>query len=257
MTPEVRFLERNDFFVTPAGNSLVSAVKVWTHSGLEVDSAPPASIIDKLLPLGSGRTARGQPGHRLQIVVASQRYLLLGAEYPARMESSPTQTREFFLHDRVRNRWSELPVEGNLSRCRLFDPWLSTIVVMDNPSKRPSPGKENERHITDRNEMPGLDTSSARFPSVQDMYPIDQYRPGILVLQNLEDGRKIRIETGQEDSEILSVRGDAVLYRVNETIYQARIVGDKLRGSSVLVKDDDVPEIHWVFWGPQTEAKAR
>jgi hypothetical protein len=41
-----------------------------------------------------------------------------------------------------------------------------------------------------------------------------------------------------------------VLYRVNDTIYQARIVGDKLQDNSVLVKDDDVPEIHWVFWGP-------
>ena len=155
------FLERNDFFVMPEGNGL--AVKVWSHSALKVDSAPPASVIDKLLPLGSGRTARGQPGHRLQILVANQRYLLLGAEYPARTEqSSPTRTTEFFLHDRARNRWSELPVEGDLSRCRLFDPWLATTVVMDNPSQRPSPGKENERHITDRNELPEEYGSSAR-----------------------------------------------------------------------------------------------
>ena len=74
--------------------------------------------------------------------------------------------------------------------------------------------------------------------------------PGVLVLQNIEDGRKIKIETGQEDSEVLWVGPNTVLYRVNTSIYQARIVGEKLRDSSVLVKDEDVPEIHRVFCGP-------
>ncbi len=85
------------------------------------------------------------------------------------------------------------------------------------------------------------------------MYPIDQYRPGILVLQNLEDGRKIRVETGQEDSEVLAVRGQTILYRVDDTIYQASIVGTRLQNISVAVKDDNVPEVHWVFWGPKVQ----
>jgi hypothetical protein len=161
-------------------------------------------------------------------------------------KQSPTRTT-FFLHERVRNRWSELPVEGDLSRCRLFDPWLATTVVMNNPNHRPNPGKENERYITDGNPH----DESAPFPNVRDMYPIDEYRPGILVLQNLEDGRKIRVETGQEDSEVLAVRGQIVLYRVNDTIYQASIVGTRLQNISVAVKGDDVPEVHWVFWGPK------
>ncbi len=71
---------------------------------------------------------------------------------------------------------------------------------------------------------------------------------GILTLQNLADGRKIRIVTGQEDSEILRVQGDIVLYRVNDEIYQARIAGDQLKDTTLVVKDDDVPEIHWAFW---------
>jgi len=75
-----------------------------------------------------------------------------------------------------------------------------------------------------------------------------RHPPGVLVLQNLADGRKIRIETGQEDSEILTVDQEKVLYRVNDTIYQAHIVGEQLKDSTVVVKDEDVPEIHWVFW---------
>ena len=74
------------------------------------------------------------------------------------------------------------------------------------------------------------------------------WMPGELVLQNLIDGRKIRIETDAEDSEILWAGPDTVLYRVNDTILQARIVGDKHQDTTVIVKDGDVPGVHWVFW---------
>ena len=47
----------NDFFVMPAGNSLV--VKVWSHPAFELDSAPLPSIIDKLLPSGSAAQREG------------------------------------------------------------------------------------------------------------------------------------------------------------------------------------------------------
>ena len=50
------------------------------------------------------------------------------------------------------------------------------------------------------------------------------------------------------DSEILDVSGDIVLYRVNDAIYQARITGNQINDKKILVKDEDVPEIHWVFW---------
>jgi hypothetical protein len=75
--------------------------------------------------------------------------------------------------------------------------------------------------------------------------------PGTLLLDNLEDGRRITIDTGQEDSEILTVRADGlVLYRVNDSIFSAQIEGDKLSQPTLVVKDEDVPEVHWVFWSP-------
>jgi hypothetical protein len=70
-------------------------------------------------------------------------------------------------------------------------------------------------------------------------------------LDNLEDGSRITIDTGQEDSEILTVRDDGlVLYRVNDSIFSAQIEGDKLSKPLLVVKDEDVPEVHWVFWSP-------
>ena len=74
-----------------------------------------------------------------------------------------------------------------------------------------------------------------------------------MLMNDLEDGRKIVIDTGQEDSEVLWADDKAVLYRVNDTIYQAKITGDRVESPSVVVKDRDVPEIHWAFWCPATE----
>jgi hypothetical protein len=112
---------------------------------------------------------------------------------------------------------------------------------MRNPDHQPGPGRKSERS-----------RETDRLPNVQEQYSIFAGKwvlaPGILVLQNLADGRKIRIETGQEDSEILRVEGETVLYRVNDTIYQAKIVGDQIKDAIVIVKDEDVPEIHWAFW---------
>jgi hypothetical protein len=151
--------------------------------------------------------------------------------------------REMLVHERVQDRWKKIQIEGSNSRLRLFGPWLAIIVGTENPDHKPSPGRENERG-----------SKTDRLPNVREAYATfagyESWLPGILVLQNLADGRKIRIETGQEDSEVLRVEGDIVLYRINDTIYQAKIVGDQLKDSTVVVKDEDVPEIHWVFWSP-------
>jgi hypothetical protein len=48
---------------------------------------------------------------------------------------------------------------------------------------------------------------------------------------------------------VLDVRADGlVLYRVNDKIFSARIEGDKLGPAKLVVKGEDVPEVHWVFW---------
>jgi len=65
---------------------------------------------------------------------------------------------------------------------------------------------------------------------------------------NLEDGRKIKIETHEEDSEVLLVTSSGIVYyRINNQIYYALISGDTLTNTSLSVTGDDVPEIHWAF----------
>ena len=175
------------------------------------------------------------------IVAASKEWLVLDVQYQQETSESLPHYTEMPVKDRILGRWKTVQIEGNASRSRLFGPWLATIIGIRNPDHKTSPGRENERS-----------QETDRLPNVQIEYAIFAAKwtwfPGILTLQNLADGRKIRIETGQEDSEILKVKDDLVLYRVNDAIYQARIDGSQLKDTTVIVKDEDVPEIHWAFW---------
>jgi hypothetical protein len=196
---------------------------------------------------------------RVQITAASQDYLILELAYSMEETFSKAHSTdtELFVHDRARNAWATVRVEGNRSRLRLFGPWLAASVETFNPDGKPSPGRENERgpEAFGPEEIAGArgNNGNAAFPDVRNLYGGDSsanFIPGVLLLQNLADGQKIRIETGQEDSEVIVVRDDAVLYRVNDSLYQAKLAGDKLQGTQLVVKDEDVPEIHWAFWGP-------
>lgn len=197
-----------------------------------VDSLPP--VLKNL--------ANGTP---LFIIAATDQYLLFVIAQTASDMASGNlgSSLKVYVHDRTSNQWAIIQTEGNSPALRLFSKWLAEIVENSSRNHGPNPGRENERT---------WDEKTDRLPPVQRLY--EQFgqqefaRPAILVLQNLADGRKIRVETGQEDSEILWVDDDSVLYRVNDAIYQAKIVGDKLQGATLIVKDEDVPEVHWVFW---------
>lgn len=177
------------------------------------------------------------------LMVVSSRYSVLSFadSAPKKSQEPPSRDREMFVHDRYEDQWRRIKIEGTRPRLRIFGFWLTTIVAMENPDHKPSPGRQSERN-----------SETAQFPNIQMGYEnlagSESWLPGILVLENLDDGRKIRIETGQEDSEILRVERDVVLYRVNDTIYQSKIGGNQLKGTTVVVKDEDVPEIHWAFW---------
>ncbi len=49
-------------------------------------------------------------------------------------------------------------------------------------------------------------------------------------------------QTGQGDSEILLVRGDTFIYRVNDTLYSARIQGTSVGTPQLLAQDEPIPD---------------
>jgi hypothetical protein len=228
----------------PGGPSPSTAQQAVAQGGrLTLRHFDHAAAVDGLPPVQKNLLA----GTPLFIVAATDQYLLFCTTRTASdsdVESGNLgSSMKIYVHDRTSNRWGTIQAEGNSPTLRLFDHWLAEIVANWSPNHGPNPGRENERT---------WDEKTDRLPPVQRLY--EQFgrqeyaRPGILGLQNLADGRKIRIETDQEDSEILWAADNSVLYRVNDGIYQAKIVGDKLRDATLIVKDEDVPEVHWVFW---------
>jgi hypothetical protein len=183
----------------------------------------------------------------VEIVAATDHYFVLNVVRT--VEDANTKTtrvlQQSFFHKRPDGPWKVLQLDGDarISRFRIFGSWLATIAGFSNPSHKPGPGRESES-----NEM--IDTYTSVKHLYGNFYGYLYFSPGRLSLQNLDDGRRIVIDTRQEDSEILWIGTDEVLYRVNDTIFQARIVGEKLREPSVIVEDEQVPEIHWAFWGP-------
>ncbi|MHB8410587.1 MAG: hypothetical protein ACYDDI_01415 [Candidatus Acidiferrales bacterium] len=253
--------------VPSAGESRISRNTWYEYSSLRFDGIPGGPILQpdligsiegddlgvKFRPENRFVTLDRLPadiaakfrGEMLFYLASTERYLLFLPQYPESEIRSGAWRKEkrqtIYIHDRRANRWFAVSLDGTTSRTRIFGSWLASTVAYGNPNHGPNPGVENER---------GFETDF--LPNVRELYSIfaarSSFIPGYLELFNLKTHQKITLHTGQEDSEILWAGDNQVLYRVNDTIYQARIVGDKIRDPAVVVKDDDVPEIHWVFW---------
>jgi hypothetical protein len=179
----------------------------------DLDLVPP-------FPLETG------PGNISVIVAANSRYfafvpfIRLRKENPTGYIGAPYVC----IHDRKRNTWKRLTsASTEADTRRIFGSWLATIVEVWHPGEFV--------------ENPGAKQGETQTSI-----------PGTLVLDNLEDGRRIVLNTGQEDSEILAVREDGlVLYRVNDAIFAAQIERENLSKPTLVVKDEGVQGVHWIF----------
>lgn len=190
-------------------------------------------ILDPAVPIANRNI-------QVLIVAANDRFLIaLQVRKPGEMSSAASTTINY-VHNRKRGSWTAVDVPGNASSQRLFGDWLATIKQTWSPNNTTNPGRKEERGYGTPN-LPNVQLQYAGFRGR------NQVIPGVLILTNLDDGRRIAIETHMEDSEILDVDGDEVLYRVNDAIYQAEIKGTALGPATAVAKDEDVPEVHWVF----------
>lgn len=185
------------------------------------------------------------------IVADTQRFFAFVAPLP----TEPQWPRTVYVLNKATGRWAVIKVQFYYLWPRLFREWLSTTIAEPNPQGRESPGLKNERtNEVDKSSPTGI---VRKLPRVRGMYPPRAFMPGKLTLENLVDGRSISIDTGQQDSEVLDVRSDGlVLYRVNDSIYSAHIEGNKLSAPTLVVKDKDVPEVHWAFWSNASSGTA-
>jgi hypothetical protein len=153
---------------------------------------------------------------------------------------------------RLTNRWRtlELPTavtSNTRAPVRIFGDWLVTAMMEWSPGPHRIEGRVIEHGRPLPNELPAVREYENQL--------VNLHVPGKLILQNLSDERKLILETGQADTEVVAIRSDGeMLYRANDSIYSAKIVGNQITDTALIVKDSDVSEVHWAFWGPATKS---
>jgi len=183
------------------------------------------------------------PGFFVDVLGSTDRYLIVSAKQTG--GAAPTFPTSVYFEERTTRNWQVISIPSIEPASRVFGDWLATSVeepAVGHPME--SPGVDNERAT-------GNLARPQPVPPTRLLYGLDGgfYMPGRLELDNLMDRRRITIETGQQDSQILNVDpGGNVLYRVNDKIYSAQIQGDGVGPRTLLVQGEDVPEVHWVFW---------
>ena len=138
-----------------------------------------------------------------------------------------------FIHALKNHKWATLDIPGNVSRSRLFGMWLASISGNYRAGNEDNPGREDESKQTQRSYAFGVGGSATI--------------PGKLILDNLDDGRRVTIDAGVEDSEILLVEGAVVIFRVGDSIFRANIEEKKLGPRRLLLQDPRVEQIHWAI----------
>jgi hypothetical protein len=138
-----------------------------------------------------------------------------------------TEPLQLLVLCRLTGRWQKLELSTAVTTLthppvRIFGDLLVTTTMEWRSERRRSKGPviEHGRPPLPNEEVPDAPSEFLnRFSHL--------YIPGKLVLQNLSDDRKLILNTGQEDSEVVAIRVDgAILYRINDTTYSAEIVGN-------------------------------
>jgi hypothetical protein len=71
-----------------------------------------------------------------------------------------------------------------------------------------------------------------------------------LFLWNEKTGEQYELDTGEADSEVVLVTGGTVVYRVNDSLFEAGFRGGKVLPPTLLASGRPVTGVHWVFTTP-------
>ena len=188
-------------------------------------------------------------GKSVGVHASNSRYLIFTVMHKVADYASLPNTVVNYVHNRLTNSWSTVELPGNGDSQRLTEDWLAATQVTLAPHNRTNPGRNGER--SDR---------TRELPNVKQEYSLglgaNNLIPGRLILRNLQDARQFAINTGKEDSEVLAVKADTVFYRIDDSIFAAKITSEGIDRPALVVKDEDVPEIHWAFW-PASQIQTR
>jgi hypothetical protein len=147
-------------------------------------------------------------------------------------------SRTVYIHSKLTDSWRTMEQEGNLSRTHLFNNWLVTLV------QQAWSGDLNKYTVR-------LETAKGESKTVNGLYSGMQGNEGFisgkLVLDRLDQPEHVVLDTGSEDSEVLDADNEHVVYRVNDTIFSAKIQANRITDVRTLVKDPRIEYVHWMI----------
>jgi len=162
--------------------------------------------------------------------------------------------------DKHTHHWRNLELPTTVSTLtyapvRVFGNWLVTTVM----DWSPAPGRPSAASLKPGNEQRApMYTAGSSIGAAYERHFLHIRIPGQMAIWNLADGRRLTLNTGQQDSEVLLIaKNGSMLYRVNDAIYSTRIKGDRIGKPTLLVKARDATSIHWAFRGGNGNKAAR
>lgn len=234
-----------------------SGIMIWSNDGTAFYSDSTKKKM--LLPITVDYSKR--PAHKTLIsdsigLEINERYILnintnevlaIGLQKSTKQEEYPPYTGvsdkkvrdSIYIANKKTNKSIILKLKGNYSMVRAQGEYIyGTVANMysEKSKKAVSPGFQVRSKEFRETGIPFDFRSSDNL-----------YYPGILFLVNTKTGMSIEWETGQGDSEILSIDNNIVYYRVNDKIYKRKIENYKLGTPQMLFTDKYVPDIHWMW----------
>jgi len=170
--------------------------------------------------------------------------------------SGPVGVTRLSIYDKATKSWHTENFEGGGSSVRAFGAWvvvnqaetkidISQPIVSRDVGEKQSPGRQLRQRVLNpevrESEQISID---GIFSSSQ------QYFPGRIDIFDSRTKTKYKLNTGQGDSEVLLISGTTLYYRVNDSLYRARIGKDGVEDSVEVIRDSNIQLAHWAFFGP-------
>jgi hypothetical protein len=193
------------------------------------------------LPWHLPANVRPDPKVYIAAVVNSPTMLVLISRDP-KARGSGMEVGRYYVYDKIHQHWATPDFGGPLQTIRAIGNWIIGYIWERDRSSATTAAGAHAVKVT-----PSGTSADARFAAQ------GVSASGILFAYHIDSGKRIGIDTGVSDSEILLINGDDIYYRINDTLVTTRIENDSMSSPVTLAKDDGLRYVHWAFFGPKRE----
>jgi hypothetical protein len=248
---DYRFIRREGWW-SPGDDKSTFTIFMKAQDGRAITRQGTGSIVDMDIPFPQRFEAETDQTFTLD--VSNDDMTVIGrVRERGKGTTGPVGVTRLSIYDKESKEWHDVAFEGGGTSIRSFDSWLalnqavvkldlSKSVVERTGNELQSPGSAVRRGLLNPK---ALEREQIELDSLYQQSPF--YFPGAMHLYNIRSRRKLTINTGDGDSEILTVDGTRVYYRVADSLYRAEIGERSLENVVELLRDPQIQLAHWAF----------